>query len=491
MLLLLATALADSPLTSIDFAPAYADVPAVLAARDTRRAEGAVLDFLLSDAPIDQRIAVVNALGWSFEGQANAARYATGLARKKNLPARKLTPVMLAPEERFLLGYLVAMDDYFELRNAPGLPPAFAGLDALALVDEAAARQPQVFSVQYVAALLHAQVDMAGDGCAVWTGPEAVRARFPASRRDLRPEAVAAAVSYLELYEDYCVPKPAPGPVSQVPADPELDQVYSLARWNGALIAATQGGAVVWQDGRAVDAWREPLCTHVVATADTAWIGCRGALVRRDASGWKRVLEGRRDDTEGFAVYPGPGGTVRATDGDRSWELRGDTATPVTGRTGYDTLYRSNGELWTVDFLAAVEGPRGRLGLGSAAYPGSDPRSLYEDPAGRLWVIDFDAGFFTWDDRAGRFFPVPAGAAKASDVEVDGEGRAWLLGYTDGLTVREADGRTRALALPQGEYLRDLLLDGQGGAWVGSWHGVLRLHPDGSGWRVERWAVGE
>lgn len=488
MLLALSLALADSPLTSIDFAPAYGDVPAVLRAADTHVAEGPVLAFLLADAPLDQKVAVVNALGWAFEGQANAARYAAGVAQQKNLAPKKLTPRMLSPEERFLLGYLVAMDDYLTLGPARGLPPAFAGMSALDLLGEAAARRTDTFSVQYVTALVRAQADLDGDWCEVWKGPELVRQAFPPARRDLRPEAVAAAVSYLQLYGDNCVP--APGRVAEVPADPALDQVYALAAWNGRLVAATQGGAVVWEAGRVVDAWREPLCTQVMAVPDAVWVGCRSALLRWDGQAWKEQLRDLSERETGFEVHPGPGGRPRVVSGQKQWELRAGVLEPVTGRVGHDTLYRSTGELWTIDFLRAVEGPRGRLSLGSTAYPGTDPRSLYEDPSGRLWAVDFESGFFTWDDRAGRFFPVPAGAAKASDVQVDHEGRAWLLGYTAGLTVREPDGRTRTLALPQGEYLRDLLLDGEGGAWVGSWHGVLRLTPEGEGWRVERWAVG-
>lgn len=489
MLLAVALALADSPLTSIDFVAAYADVPAVLQAADTRRLEGAALETLLGGAPLDHKVAVVNALGWSAEGQDHAGAYLAAVARQRRLPLKRLTVDQLSAEERFLYGYLRAMDDYLGLTPSPSAPAGLAGLAPLDLLDDAARALPEVFSVQYVRALVAAQAQMAGDWCAVWRGPEAVRERFPEGRRDLRPAAVAAAVSYLELYASECAPALPPG--ATVPREPAFDEVYALARSGDVVAAATQGGVVLWREGRAEAAWRQPLCTSVVAHGGAFWAGCREALVRWDGA-WTVVLTGRSDgEGEGFAVFEGPDGSPRVAHGARQWRMDGASPVLTSGRTGYDTLDRRNGERWTVDFLAAVEGPAGPLPVRSAAYPGSDPRSLYEDPKGTLWVVDFASGLFTWDDRAGRFFAVPGAPAKASAVRVDGDGRAWMLAYTDGLVVRETDGRTRTLPLPQGEYLRDLVLDGRGGAWVASWHGVLRLEPAGAGWTVTAWRAAD
>jgi hypothetical protein len=66
---------ADSPVTSTPIADAYSDVPMVGAAR-TGAMTPAIADFLYSSAPIDQKAAVVNALGWSTDGKSNARLYA-------------------------------------------------------------------------------------------------------------------------------------------------------------------------------------------------------------------------------------------------------------------------------------------------------------------------------------------------------------------------------------------------------------------------------
>ena len=55
-------ALADSPLTSTDFAAAYADVPAVKSAKEGK-AEAAYV-VLAGAASNDTKLAIANALGW-------------------------------------------------------------------------------------------------------------------------------------------------------------------------------------------------------------------------------------------------------------------------------------------------------------------------------------------------------------------------------------------------------------------------------------------
>lgn len=61
---------ADSPLTSTDFYRAYLDVPIVKKAADKPgKLTEEMMDFLYNDNnPLDQRIALINAVGWNFDG---------------------------------------------------------------------------------------------------------------------------------------------------------------------------------------------------------------------------------------------------------------------------------------------------------------------------------------------------------------------------------------------------------------------------------------
>src|SRR6478609_8396973 len=76
---------ADSPLTSVDWASAYAELPAVAKAKT----EGlpAVMPMLLGDQPVDQKLAVINALGWGEKQR--AMRIATAMARRHKVEVEK------------------------------------------------------------------------------------------------------------------------------------------------------------------------------------------------------------------------------------------------------------------------------------------------------------------------------------------------------------------------------------------------------------------
>jgi hypothetical protein len=198
------TARGDSPLTSIDLAPAYPDVPAVREAAKTHFAAGIVLDALLSTAPNDHKAAVVNALGWSPSGQKNAVAFLEAIARAKVLDRKHLELKDLSPAERFVAGYLIAMDDYLELRPIEAGADGVVGMKPVDLLESAARALPNDFAVQYVHALVRAQLAMSGSWCSVFQIPRAVVERFPKAKRNLRPSALKAAEAYLSAYAEDC-----------------------------------------------------------------------------------------------------------------------------------------------------------------------------------------------------------------------------------------------------------------------------------------------
>lgn len=196
---------ADSPLTSTDLASAYNGLSIIQKAKNAKQLEGEVLIFLLGDAPLDKKAAVINALGWNIKGQDNGELFLTGLAvlRDKNL--NNLTLKDLTPSDKFVLGYLLAMDDYFDLspldsRSNKSLWRA----TPLDLLSQAASALPDDFAVHFVRSLVQSQDYMDSSWCAVYQTPESVLKLFPVNKRNLRRQAVEEAMDYIKLYADDC-----------------------------------------------------------------------------------------------------------------------------------------------------------------------------------------------------------------------------------------------------------------------------------------------
>ena len=231
---------ADSPLTSTDLATSYSDLPAVAEARQTHQCNGAVLEFLLSGAPNDQKAAVVNALGW--QDAQNAELFLQGFAHAHNLDPERLEPKNLSASDRFVAGYLMALEGYLDLKPLRPNGKGVWGKKPLELLDGAAKELPDDFAVQYVRALVKAQEVMDKSWCQVFKLPKGVLDRFPAGKRNLRPGAVESVQGYLSLYEKEC-----PGSKA---ADKEkleqLNQNFTLVQLGGQIVAGTQGGVVVW-----------------------------------------------------------------------------------------------------------------------------------------------------------------------------------------------------------------------------------------------------
>ena len=200
-----APVIADSPLTSTDIASAYTDISAVVAAQGSATASDEVLAFLLADNPLDQKAAAINALGWDVEGQDNGRHFLSGLAATRGVPIDELALKQLSPDNKFVLGYLLAMDDYFEMGPLVLGSIGVRRASAVELLEQAAFALPQDFTAHYVKGLVVAQKLMYEQSwCAVYTSMGQVMDRFTTQNRNMRLEAVASAQSYIEGYGDYC-----------------------------------------------------------------------------------------------------------------------------------------------------------------------------------------------------------------------------------------------------------------------------------------------
>lgn len=487
---------ADSPLTSTDFAAAYEDVPAVRVARNTHVAAGQVLTFLLGDAPTGQKAAVVNALGWNVEGQRNGSRFLEGLATARGISLEDIRLSDLTPSDRFVLGYLLAMDDYNQLSPLqPGSHEALWQATPMQLLSQAAHDLPNDFTVQFVRAIVQGQQDFDQAWCSIYVSSRQVLEQFPVAQRNLRPAAVEMAMDYLNLYQSACQTTVAQLPggdaAAAVQPDPKLNMIYQVAGFQDQIATATQGGVVLWNPDtvKPMTIRAEPLCSNLIVWKGALWVGCQHRLIRFDGQVWKTYLHDATAAEGGFKLIPGPKGELLATHQGKllRFDRQGDrfvNASPDLGPgQAYDILYRRNGQRWYIDFLTAIGVDQRRLPIQSEDYPGSDPRSLYEDPSGQLWVVDFKDGFYRFDERTQRFIRSPEVAEQASDLVVDrARHRTYLLHYTSGLYIKTTQAPATFLNLSSLLYMRDLYLDQDGQVWVAGWNQLVRVRQQGKAW---------
>ena len=195
---------ADSPLTSTPIAEAYQDVELVRIASKKGLTKNILEALSDPDVPDDIRAAIINALGWSVEGQQHARAYLDYIAQSRNQPLSELTIDELTPQETFSLGYLLAMDDYFNLSFLGGETP-LEQLDAVTFLQAAVLKDPANFSVALVHSLAQAQLllDQPQRWCDIYQLVAAVDGDFVGDRQ-MRLQAVEQVMDYISLYQDYC-----------------------------------------------------------------------------------------------------------------------------------------------------------------------------------------------------------------------------------------------------------------------------------------------
>lgn len=183
---------ADSPLTSADFHQAYADLPQVRRAAATGVLDEALADYLLSPGTsYDEVAAVVNALGWNVGGKDNHLRLLRRLEATDPQGYRRFREGRGSTRVLFAVGYLWAMDDYFDTRRAE------------TLLAQARRQSPEFFAIALVHALVVAQSKEVEDWCEVFRGPRATLANYPHGL-EMRRTAVDIVLAYTDLYGDRC-----------------------------------------------------------------------------------------------------------------------------------------------------------------------------------------------------------------------------------------------------------------------------------------------
>lgn len=184
--------LADSPLTSTYIANFYYDHAIVSTAESTHGLNQEIMAFLADEHTlIDVKAAVINAIGWSYAGNANASQFWQYLADKHGSTAEKLNLKDLNAHELFSYGYLMALGDYFNVEAA------------ITVLELAAQKQTASFTIHLFLAVTKAQKAMNNDWCQVWQLTSAVL-NDTSLKRDLKTAAIQSVVDYMILYKSSC-----------------------------------------------------------------------------------------------------------------------------------------------------------------------------------------------------------------------------------------------------------------------------------------------
>jgi len=111
----------------------------------------------------------------------------------------------LSPEDQFVLGYLLALDDHQKLSPLQlAIPTNLEGITPIQLLSRSAYALPDNFTVQFVRSIVAAQYWFDQSWCAVYLEAIAVLRQFPLEQRNLRSQAVDNVMNYLDLYQDAC-----------------------------------------------------------------------------------------------------------------------------------------------------------------------------------------------------------------------------------------------------------------------------------------------
>ena len=183
---------ADSPLTSTHFADAYSDHEMVQMASELMQNDipTTLLNFLADKhQPVDVRLAVINKIGWNFDGTSvgeQLGQYLMGRYKAQNEKklVKKLDAGTLA-----VYAYAKAMSNYFDVKAASEL-----GHQAVKK------NKNKSFSVAMASALIDAQVYLDSDWSMVYKVVADVL-HDGSLHLDMRQEAIDNIMDYINLYQ--------------------------------------------------------------------------------------------------------------------------------------------------------------------------------------------------------------------------------------------------------------------------------------------------
>jgi hypothetical protein len=179
---------ADSPLTSTDISKAYKDSKIVqLASNSEGKLNDELMNYLMdSKNPIELKIALINELGWDFDGKNNSIVFYEYLKKNNIKDINEANADIL-----ICFAYLKALDNYFDVE------------EAIIYAKKAKTKNEKSYTINIVCALIEAQKAMNSDWCEVYNLTNNVRINETLVK-DMKDEATNVIFEYMDLYKDAC-----------------------------------------------------------------------------------------------------------------------------------------------------------------------------------------------------------------------------------------------------------------------------------------------
>ena len=193
MMLAFTAGWADSPLTSTHFSDAYTDHPMVQMADQMMQNDipTTLLNFLADkNSPVDVRLAVINKIGWNFDGTTVGAQLGEYLMGRYGAKSEKKLVKKLDAGTLAVYAYAKAMSNYFDVKAASEL-----GHQAVKK------NKNKSFSVALISALIDAQIYLDSDWGMIYKVVAGVL-HDGSLHLDMRQEAIDNIMDYINLYNE-------------------------------------------------------------------------------------------------------------------------------------------------------------------------------------------------------------------------------------------------------------------------------------------------
>lgn len=185
---------ADSPLTSTHFSDAYSDHPMVQMANEMMQNDipTTLLNFLSDKkSPVDVRLAVINKIGWNFDGTTMGQQLGEYLMGRYKANNEKKLIKKLDAGTLAVFAYARAMSNYFDVTAASEM-----GHQAVKK------NKDKSLSVALISALIDAQVYLDNDWSKIYPALATVL-HDGSLKLDMRQEAIDSIMEYINLYSEY------------------------------------------------------------------------------------------------------------------------------------------------------------------------------------------------------------------------------------------------------------------------------------------------
>lgn len=206
---------ADSPLTSIFFAGAYSDV-SIINDILLKRAKEEVYQFELTEThlkffdnksiSLDQKIALINALGWGTSN--NIIVMKKHLAKKYSLELFVVDSILQEPlyenQEFYAPAQSISYDDLTLLAYVQVMHDYFQPMLGMQCAYRAALTNQESEATTYILAFILAQYYLDMDWCSIYPVFASARDAGSYTKDQLRKDGIAAIFEYADLYMHIC-----------------------------------------------------------------------------------------------------------------------------------------------------------------------------------------------------------------------------------------------------------------------------------------------